>query len=110
MWGKHVGESMFFQPKIVTPFWHLQNEPLGSLHLKNGKSLSTVTSPYSVSRLRENTFAVLDPELCDLILNTESREILKTILIKRYITDSHIDINTILPMLTIIGTMFSLAS
>ena len=74
LWKRYVGTSVVFQAKVAPPFWHLQNEPFWNLNLNNGKDLSTVTSPYSVNRLRENTYAVIDQELFELMQDEDSRE------------------------------------
>lgn len=110
LWKRYVGTSIVFQPKIATPFWHLQNEQFWNLYLNDGKDLSTVTSPYSVKRLRENTHAIIDSDLFSLMQEEESRARLRVTLISRYLQDQHISIDKSLTILTVIGTLVNLAS
>lgn len=58
-WKCYVGISVVFQAKVAIHFERLLNEPLWNLYLNDGKDMSTVTRPYSVTRLRENTYASL---------------------------------------------------
>lgn len=110
LWKRYVGTSVVFQPKIATPFWHLQNEPFWNLYLNNGKDLSTVTSPYSVSRLRENTHAIIDQELFDLMRDEDSRARLRVLLISQYLQDQHTPLEKSLSVLAIIGTLLNFAA
>lgn len=89
LWKRYVGNSVIFQPRIATPFWHLQHEPFWSLHLNDGKDLNTITSPYSVNRLREHTYAIIDQELFDLMRNEDFRASLRVILIGTYLQAQH---------------------
>lgn len=110
LWKRYVGTSIVFQPKIATPFWHLQNEPFWSLYLNDGKDLSTVTSPYSVKRLRENTHAIMDSELFALMQNEDCRARLRVTLIGQYLQDQHIPMDKSLTILAVIGTLINLAA
>ena len=110
LWKRYVGTSVVFQAKVATPFWHLQNEPFWNLYLNDGKDLSTVTSPYSVNRLRENTHAVIDQELLELMLNEDSRARLRVLLISHYLQDQHIPLDKSLSVLAIIVTLLSFAA
>ena len=110
LWKRYVGTSIVFQPKIATPFWHLQNEPFWSLYLNDGKDLSTVTSPYSVSRLRENTHAIIDQELFELMRDEDRRARLRVLLISQYLQDQHIPLDKSLSVLAIIGTLLNFAA
>lgn len=109
-WKRYVGTSVVFQAKVATPFWHLQNEPFWNLYLNNGKDLSTVTSPYSVSRLRENTHAIIDQELFELMRDEDSRARLRVLLISQYLQDQHIPLDKSLSVLAIIGTLLNFAA
>lgn len=110
LWKRYVGTSIVFQPKIATPFWHLQNEPFWSLYLNDGKDLSTVTSPYSVKRLRENTHAIMDSELFALMQDADCRARLRVTLIGQYLQDQHIPMDKSLTILAVIGTLINLAA
>ena len=110
LWKRYVGTSVVFQAKVATPFWHLQNEPFWNLYLNNGKDLSTVTSPYSVSRLRENTHAIIDQELFELMRDEDSRARLRVLLISQYLQDQHIPLDKSLSVLAIIGTLLNFAA
>jgi putative restriction endonuclease len=96
LWKRYVGLSVIYQAKVATPFWHLQNEPFWRLYLNNGQDLKTITSPYSIKRLRENTYAKIDQELFQLMLNDDCRAALRVILISSYLQAQH---NTTLPLL-----------
>ena len=110
LWKRYVGTSVVFQAKVATPFWHLQNEPFWNLYLNNGKDQSTVTSPYSVSRLRENTHAIIDQELFELMRDEDSRARLRVPLISQYLQDQHIPLDKSLSVLAIIGTLLNFAA
>ena len=110
LWKRYVGTSIVFQPKIATPFWHLQNEPFWSLYLNDGKDLSTVTSPYSVKRLRENTHAIMDSELFALMQDEDCRARLRVTLIGQYLQDQQIPIDKSLTILAVVGTLLNLAA
>ena len=96
LWKRYVGNSVIFQPKVATPFWHLQHEPFWNLYLNDGKELNTITSPYSIKRLREHTHAIIDNELYELINNEDSRAALRVTLIGTYLQAQH---NNALPIL-----------
>ena len=110
LWKRYVGTSVVFQAKVATPFWHLQNEPFWNLYLNNGKDLSTVTSPYSVSRLRENTHAIIDQELFELMRDEDSRARLRVLLISQYLQGQHLPLDKSLSILSIIGTLLNFAA
>lgn len=110
LWKRYVGTSVVFQAKVATPFWHLQNEPFWSLYLNDGKDLRTVTSPYSVSRLRENTHAIIDQELFELIRDEDSRARLRVLLISQYLQGQHLPLDKSLSILSIIGTLLNFAA
>ena len=110
LWKRYVGTSIVFQPKIATPFWHLQNEPFWSLYLNDGKDLSTVISPYSVKRLRENTHAIMDSELFALMQDEDCRARLRVTLIGQYLPDQQIPIDKSLTILAVVGTLLNLAA
>ena len=110
LWKRYIGTSLVFQPKIATPFWHLQNEPFWTLYMNDGTDLRMVTSPYSVKRLRENTHAVMDPELFALMQDEDSRARLRVTLIGQYLQDQHIPVENTLTVLAVLSTLINLAA
>lgn len=109
LWEIYVGDSIIFQPKIATPFWHLQNEPFWNLYLHSGENLNTVRNPYSVQKLRLETVAFIDGDLYRLLKDSESREKLKKILIRTYLR-KHCIPDSALSIVTIIGTLINIAA
>ena len=107
LWKRYVGNSVIFQPKIATPFWHLQHENFWQLHLTDGGDLNTITSPYSIKRLREYTYATLEQELFELMQNEDSRAALRVTLIGTYLQVQH---NNTLPVISLISTLILLAA
>ena len=69
-----------------------------------------MTSPYSVSRLRENTHAIIDQELFELMRDEDSRARLRVLLISQYLQDQHIPLDKSLSVLAIIGTLLNFAA
>lgn len=111
LWKRYIGTSLVFQPKIATPFWHLQNEPFWTLYMNDGTDLSMVTSPYSVKRLRENTHAIMDLELFALMQEEDSRARLRVTLIGQYLQEQHAPVDNIIALcVMILSTMLSTAA
>ena len=92
-WKRYVGSSLLFQPKVATPFWHMQNEPFYSLFLNSGEEISSKIKPYSKTKLREETFAIIDGDLFALMQLKESREEFKEILTNTYLKGLHSDLS-----------------
>ena len=88
-WSKFVGVSVIFQPKVATPFWHMQNEPFYKLYLNDGQDTSSISNPYSVKRLRENTYAMIDRDLFEAMQNQNARAELRVALISTYLHGLH---------------------
>ena len=107
-WKRYVGSSLLFQPKVATPFWHMQNEPFYQLYTNDGKELAG--SPYSVKKLRENTYAILDKDLFELMKDENSRAQLRVVLVSTYFQNQHITPDVLLSVLALLGTMISLAA
>jgi putative restriction endonuclease len=107
-WKRYVGSSLLFQPKVATPFWHMQNEPFYRLYTNDGKELAG--SPYSVKKLRENTYAILDKDLFDLMKDENCRAQLRVVLVSTYLQNQHITPNVLLSVLALLGTMINLAA
>ena len=78
--------------------------------MNDGKDLSTVTSPYSVTRLRENTYAIIDQELLELMQEEDSRARLRVLLISQYLQEQHIPLDKSISVLSIIGVLLNLAA
>ena len=107
-WKRYVGSSLLFQPKVATPFWHMQNEPFYKLYTNDGKVLSG--SPYSVKKLRENTYAILDKDLFDLMKDENCRAHLRVVLVSTYLQNQHITPDVMMSVLALLGTLFHIAA
>lgn len=107
LWKRYVGVSVIYQARVATPFWHLQNEPFWCLYLNNGQDLKTITSPYSINRLRENTYAIMDQELFKLMQNEDCRAALRVTLINSYLQAQHQDN---IPIISLISALVIMAS
>ena len=109
-WSKLVGTSLIFQPKVATPFWHMQNEPFYRLYMNNGQLISGGTGRYSVKWLRENTYAMIDPGLLKLMQDQNARAELRIALISTYLQSLHSGTDSVLSALTLIGLILNLAA
>ena len=107
-WKRYVGSSLLFQPKVATPFWHMQNEPFYKLYTNDGKDLSG--SPYSVKKLRENTYAIMDKDLFDLMKDENCRAHLRVVLVSTYLQNQHITPDVMMSVLALLGTLFHIAA
>ncbi|MCI2108872.1 MAG: EVE domain-containing protein [Bacteroidales bacterium] len=87
LWKEYVSPDAPFQPKVATPYWHLQNEPFYHLFFNDGTKATDIDNPYKVQKLRHIVFATLDEELFGLIQNEDTREELATALIINYLDD-----------------------
>ena len=86
-WRKYIDNN---PPTCWTPFWHLNNEPFW--HFKPKISLDEInglTKPGETASLLKMKTAIdyiyLDDTLFSLMLNQESRTLLKEVLINNYI-------------------------
>lgn len=91
-WKSFVGSPLVFKCKIATPFWHMRNEPFYDLFFNNGQLVKTIKSPYSIKKLREETYAMLDPDLFALMSKRDYRIEFRTVLIDTYLKDLHSDL------------------
>ena len=107
-WKRYVGTSLLFQPKVATPFWHMQNEPFFKLYTRDGKDLSG--SPYSVKKLRENTYAILDKDLYNLMKDENCRAQLRVVLVSTYLQNQHITPDVMMSVLALLGTIIHIAA
>ena len=107
-WKRYVGSSLLFQPKVATPFWHMQNEPFYRLYTNDGKELPG--SPYSVKKLRENTYAILEKSLLELMKDENCRAQLRVVLVSTYLQNQHISPDVLLSVLALFGTMIRFAA
>jgi putative restriction endonuclease len=110
VWRRYVSASIIFTPKVATPFWHMQNEPFWRLCLNNGQDLAGMKARYSVHWLRENTYALLDPELFSLMRDESARAQMRVLLISTYLQDLHADTDAALSLLALLGMLINLAA
>jgi len=89
VWKRYIGSSIIFTPKVATPFWHLQNEPFYCLYKNNGQLISGGTGRYSIKWLRENTYAMLDDKLFQLLRDENACAELRVTLVSTYLKDLH---------------------
>lgn len=138
IWNRYVGKSTVFKPNISMPFYHMQHEPFWWLEERkpstrkvandepfnpSGKSKKELFAPkdkskkeltrgsYSVSTMRQVfAYAEIDLSLYNILQNSDSRALLRVILINNYLTNqptkTHPDINTLLllfPFLSVVA-------
>lgn len=89
-WSRYVGQSDIFQPRVGTPFWHLNNEPFWRLVPYEGGAEAIVMhlqgNPYAPSTTRKLIrYAEIDQNLFDLLQDETNRAKLRTTLIKHYL-------------------------
>ena len=110
VWKRYIGTSIIFQPKVATPFWHLQNESFYKLYMNNGQLINGGTGLYSIKWLRENTYAMLDEELFHLMQDVNARAELRVTLVSSYLKDLHSGTNMALTALTLLGMIMNIAA
>ena len=107
-WMRYVGDSLLFQAKITTPFWHLQNEPFWRLVSFDNVEVTKDNirgSMYSVNNLRKQVkYAEIDRELFELLQSDDTRARLRVLLVSTYLQDAHLQKRDILPLIITIGT------
>ena len=89
-WSRYVGQSDVFQPRVGTPFWHLNNESFWRLVPYEGGdeaiAIHLQGNPYAPGTTRKLIrYAEIDKELFDLLQNESNRAKLRTTLIKHYL-------------------------
>lgn len=89
-WSRYVGQSDVFQPRIGTPFWHLNNEPFWRLVPYEGGdeaiSMHLQGNPYAPGTTRKLIrYTEIDKELFELLQNETNRAKLRVTLIKHYL-------------------------
>ncbi len=77
-WSRYVGNSDIFQPKVGTPFWHLNYEPFWKLIPYEGgdETIRTLQqgNPYSPSTIKKYIkYAEIDMELFLLLQDPSFR-------------------------------------
>lgn len=87
VWKRYVGYSLIFQPKVATPFWHMQNEPFYRLYTTGGKKATGMKSNYSIPWLRENAYAIIDEKLLRQMQDETTRAELYFALYNTYLKD-----------------------
>lgn len=110
VWKRYVGTSIVFQPKVATPFWHMQGEPFWNLYLNNDKELDSITNPYSVKRLRESTHAIIDADLFRLMQDENERAKLRVVLISTYLQHQIPSVDKTLAIVVMLNTLFNIAA
>ena len=85
IWQHYIGSSLIFTPKVATPFWHMQNEPFYRLFLNNGQDALGKEARYSVKWLRDNTYAIVDQKLFNLMKDGNARAEFRMVLIGKYL-------------------------
>ena len=138
IWNRYVGKSTVFKPNISMPFYHMQHEPFWWLEERkpstrkvandepfnpSGKSKKELFAPkdkskkeltrgsYSVSTMRQVfAYAEIDLSLYNILQNSDSRALLRVILINNYLTNqptkSHPDVNALMllfPFLAVVA-------
>lgn len=87
-WKKYVSETTVFKnPKVGTPYWHMHYEPFWKLVPFIGGEATIAnlqkSNPYSSGIIRRNIrYAVIDRELFELLQDKSARELLTDVLIK----------------------------
>lgn len=110
IWSRYIGTSLVFQPKVATPFWHMQNEPFYRLCLNDGGDLNGIKNPYSISRLREKTYALIDRELFEAMQDQNERAELRIVLISTYLKGLHPRVDKALSILGLLGFIAQIAA
>lgn len=110
LWKRYIGTSLIFTPKVATPFWHLQNEPFYRLYMNSGQLINGGTGRYSITWLRENTYAIIDKELFNLMKDENARAELRVVLIDAYLKGLHVSTDKMLSSLTLLGLFLHLAA
>ena len=94
LWDQYVGDIATLQPKIITPFWHMQSEPFWRLMSHTGTEVTSdniIGSPYSISNIRKRVICVdMDSQLFELLKNYDTREKIRAVLISTYLQHTHI--------------------
>lgn len=102
-----IGHSIIFRPNIGQPFYHLQHENFWNLipvsqeqELNLAADTPSKYGPrkavYSIKGLREQyKYALIDPELFELLQNADVRAKLRTTLISKYLSQQP---NTVSPL------------
>jgi predicted RNA-binding protein with PUA-like domain len=98
IWEEYSSPDDLFQPRVATPFWHLQGEPFYHLFFNDGTPATHLDNPYSVKKLRQLVYASFDEDLFELIKQESYREELQSVLIINYLEeepyeDSGIDVD-----------------
>ena len=88
--SRYIGQSDVFQPRVGTPFWHLNNEPFWRLVPYEGGDEAVVIhlqgNPYAPDTTRKLIrYAEIDKELFGLLQDETNRAKFRTTLIKHYL-------------------------
>lgn len=110
VWKRYIGNSIVFQPKIATPFWHMQNEPFYRLYMQGGKKTAGMKSNYSIPWLRENAYAIIDEKLLRQMQDDTTRAELSYALFNTYLKDLHAGTDTVLSVMALLGLFLNIAA
>jgi putative restriction endonuclease len=82
-WSRYVGQSDVFQPRVGTPFWHLNNEPFWRLVPYEGGDEAIAVylqgNSYAPGTTRKLiSYAEIDQDLFDLLQYESNRATLRT--------------------------------
>lgn len=113
-WARYVGNSVLFQPKVGTPFWHLHNEPFWTLISHSGTEVtekSVSGAKYSIGSIRKHiAYAQIDQELFELMQSEDARAKLRVLLISTYLNDTHLQKREASQIVLSISTLFLLVA
>ncbi|MFR9543270.1 MAG: hypothetical protein SNJ29_08615 [Rikenellaceae bacterium] len=114
-WARYVGDSVLFQPKIATPYWHMSGEPFWKLVPHSGGELTKENlqgTPYSLTNLRKQVkSADIDLKLFELLQNEDARAKFRVLLITTYLGDTHLQKGDVLPaLIALVASTLSFAS
>lgn len=89
-WSRYIGQSDVFQPRVGTPFWHLNNESFWRLEPYEGGdeaiAIHLQGNPYAPGTTRKLIrYAEIDQDLFALLQDETNRAKLRTTLIKHYL-------------------------
>lgn len=110
VWKRYIGSSVIFQPKVATPYWHMQNEPFYRLYKLGGKNTLGMKSNYSIPWLRENVYAIIDEKLLRELQDETTRAELSYALYNTYLKDLNSKSEMMLSVLTLLGIIINIAA
>ena len=111
IWYENIGRNPLYKPNIDKPFWHMQNEPFYHLKMKDDSDLASIGNPYSERKLRENTYAVIDKELFELMRNEATCGMLRISLTKTYLQGWNVGLSpSVMPALLVLEMLIRMVA